>query len=125
MASERVITGTATIAFAVLAVVLWQDYLSHSNEVYSERDAVQAQLTEIDKEIAAARDTDQLAQLSGDRSAAEVLYQEAERRINDMDGWNSLEWKIKNSLRLATPALAVLFAAFTLLSILNPLKQDR
>lgn len=125
MASERVITGTATIAFAVLAVVLWQDYLSHSNEVYSERDAVQAQLTEIDKEIAAAQDADQLAQLSGDRAAAEVLYQEAERRINDMDGWNSLEWKIKNSLRLATPALAVLFAAFTLLSILNPLKQDR
>jgi len=114
--------GTATVILGVLSIVLWQDYLAHSNDVYGERDAAQAQITEIDKEFSTAQDADQLAQLSNDRSGAEVLYQQAERRINDMDGWNSLEWKVKNSLRLATPAAAVLFAAFTLLAILNPLK---
>lgn len=109
------------MVFAVLSVVLWQDYLAHSDEVYGQRDAAQAQLNEIDKEVATAPDAD-LIQLSIDRAGAQVLYQQAEGRINDMDGWNSLQWKVKNSLRLAAPAAAVLFAAFTLLSILNPLK---
>jgi hypothetical protein len=122
MASERVVTGTATLVFAVLSVVLWQDYLSHSSQVYGERDAAQAQLTQIDKDLAAATTGDQVVQLSLDRSAAQSLYDQAEGRINDMDGWNAPEWKLKNSLRLAAPAAAVLFAAFTLLSILNPLK---
>lgn len=110
------------MVFAVLAVVLWRDYLDHSREVYGERDAAQAQLNQIDKEVASAENGDQLLQLGFDRASAQVLYDEAERRINDMDGWNSPEWKVKNALRLAAPAAAVLFAAFTLLSILNPLK---
>jgi hypothetical protein len=122
MPSERVITGTGTVVFAVLSVVLWQNYLAHSNEVYGARDAAQAQIKDIDQQIAAAQSYDELAQLSDDRNNAEVLYQQAESKINDLDGWNSMEWKVKNSLRLAAPAIAALFGAFTLLAILNPLK---
>jgi hypothetical protein len=122
MPSERVITGTGTVVFAVLSVVLWQNYLSYSNEVYGARDAAQAQIKDIDQQIAAAQSYDELAQLSDDRSNAEVLYQQAESKINDLDGWNSMEWKVKNALRLAAPAIAALFGAFTLLAILNPLK---
>ncbi len=122
MASERLITGMATLLFGVLSIVSWQDYLAHSAQVYGDRDAAVAQLKVIDGEIAQAQDVDQLFQLNSDRADAQSLYDQAERRINDMDGWNSLEWKVKNTVRLAAPAAAVLFAAFTLLAVLNPLK---
>jgi hypothetical protein len=121
MASERVVTGTATVVFVLLSVVLWGDYLNHSSQIYGERDAAQAQINAIDNEVATSPDAD-LVQLSIDRAGAQGLYDQAEKKINDMDGWNSAQWKVKNSLRLAAPAVAVLFAAFWLLSILHPLK---
>ncbi len=123
MASERVVAGTGALVFGLLSIVLWGDYLSHSHEVYDERSQAQAQIKDLNDQILNAGDTDQLQQLNDDLSGAQLLYQDAERRINDMDGWNSPEWKVKNSLRLASPALAVLFLAFTLLAVLHPLKE--
>ena len=122
MPSETLIMGSVAAVFGVASIVLWQDYLSHSSEVYAERDAIQAEITQFNQDLAAAQDVDELAQLNDDKLAAEVRYQEAERRINDFDGWNATEWKVKNSARLAAPAVAVLFSAFTLLSIFNPLR---
>ena len=123
MVRERLITAAGSLIFGVLAVVLWSDYLSHSAEIYDARDAAQAQIREIDKELGTVEDAEGFAQLTNDRTAAEVLYLRANRQINDMDGWNSLEWKVKNTLRLAAPAAAVLFAAMTLVSIVHPLKD--
>lgn len=105
-------------------MVLWQDYLGHSAEVYDDRDAAQTQITEIDKQLATVQDADQWEQLVNDRTVAEELFLRANRQIDTMDGWNSLEWKVKNTGRLAAPAAAVLFAAMTLLSILHPLNPN-
>jgi hypothetical protein len=123
MVRERLIMAGGSLIFAVLAIVLWSDYLAHSAKIYDDRDAAQAQMTEIDKELGTAQDADQLVQLMNDRAVPEALYLRANRQINDMDGWGSLEWKAKNTARLAAPVAAVLFAAFTLLSILHPLKS--
>ncbi len=122
MARERLTTAAGALLFATLAIVLWWDYLAHSAQIYGDRDAAQAQISDIDKQLATVDDADQFIQLTNDRTASEVLYQQANRKINDMDGWNSPQWKLKNSLRLASPAVAVLFAAFTLLSILHPMR---
>jgi len=123
MVRERLFLAACSLFLAVLAIVLWWDYLSHSAEIYDARDAAQVQIREIDQELGAAEDAERFAQLTNDRTAEEVLYLRANRRINDMDGWNSLEWKVKNTLRLAAPAAAVLFAAMTLLSVLHPMKD--
>ncbi len=122
MAHERLITAAGSLLLAVLAIALWWDYLAHSAEVYGDRDAAQAQLATIDQELRTVEEADLFVQLTNDRTIAEVQFQRANRQINDMDGWNSLAWKVKNTMRLAAPAAAVLFAAMTLLSILHPLK---
>jgi hypothetical protein len=121
MASDWLITGTASVAFGVLSIVLWQDYLAQTDEVYGARDAAQAELRQIDLNLGGVQDNEEFARLSSDRTRAELLEQEASRRINDIDGWNALDWKVKNSLRLAAPALAAVFAVFTVLPIVNPL----
>lgn len=123
MRRERLITAGSSLVLALLAVVLWRDYLGHSDEVYRQRDAAKAQIAEIARELNTAQDPDQLDRLTSDRSDAEFLYQDAARQIGDMDGWDSFEWKVKNSLRLAAPSGAILLAAFTLLSILQPLES--
>ena len=119
---ERIIAATATVLFAAISVALWRDYLIHSSTIYDDRDTAQAQIVQIDRQITTAQDADTLVELTNDRSDAEDRYAQAERQINDMDGWDSLEWKVKNTARLATPVVAVLFAGITLLSIFNPLK---
>ena len=124
MARERLITAAGCLVFAVLAVVLWRDYLGHSAKIYDNRDAAQMQIATIDKQLDTVQDADQWAQLNEDRTAAEARFLQANRQINDMDGWNSFEWKVKNSLRLAAPAISVLFAGMTLLSILQPLRPS-
>lgn len=112
--------AAGSLIFAVLAIALWGDYLAHSAEIYADRDAAQAQMTAIDKELGTVEDADQFVHLMNDRAVPEELYLRASRQINDMDGWQSFEWKVKNTARLAAPVAAVLFAAFTLLSILHP-----
>jgi hypothetical protein len=82
----------------------------------------EADVVTINGQIAAATDIDNVVQLTADRSDAEGRYSVAERKINDMDGWDSPEWKLKNSIRLAAPAITVLLGAFTLLAILKPLR---
>lgn len=124
MTSERLITGGGAVLFAVLAMILWGDYLRHSNQVYGQRSAAEAQIKQIEAQLATIQNTDQLDQLNTDEANAQLQYQDAERRINDMDGWNSLQWKVKNSLRLASPVAAVVLAAFLVLALLNPLKPD-
>ena len=121
MARERLVMAVGTLILAALAAVLWWDYLGHSAKIYDDRDAAHAQMTAIDKEIGTAQDADQLVRLMNDRAIPEALYGRASRQINDMDGWGSLEWKVKNTTRLAAPVAAVLFAAFTLLSVLHPI----
>ncbi len=123
MKSERLFMGIGTLVLGLFALVLWRDYLSHSDEVYGERDAAQAQIVQIDKEISTTPDDNQILELNGERTVAEGLRAEAERRINEMDGWTAPEWKVKNSLRLATPAFAALFGAFLVLSILKPMRN--
>lgn len=123
MKSERLFMGIGTLVLAVFTLVLWRDYLSHSDEVYGERDAAQAQIIAIDKQLSSAPNDDEILALNGERTVAEGLRAEAERRINEMDGWTAPEWKVKNSLRLATPAFAPLFGAFLVLSILKPMRN--
>lgn len=124
MPRERLINGTAAAVCLALSVVLWLDYLGHSSDIYGERDAAQARIKDIDAAIAQAQSADDLGQLSNDRIVAETDYANANRRINDMDGWKTPEWKVKNALRLAMPAATALFGAFLLLSILHPLHDD-
>jgi len=123
MKSERLFMAAGMLALAVFAAVLWRDYLSHSDEVYGDRDAAQAQIDAIDKQIASSTADDEILALNGDRILAEGLRADAVRRINEMDGWTAPEWKVKNSLRLATPAFAALFGAFFVLSILKPIRN--
>ncbi len=123
MVSERLFLGAGALVLALFALVLWRDYLSHSDEVYGERDAAQAQMDQIDKQIAAGPEANELLALNDERTVAEGERSEAERRINEMDGWEAPEWKLKNSLRLAMPALAMLFGAFLVLSILKPMRN--
>ena len=124
MASERLVTGMGALIFAGIAVILWGDYLRHSDQVYAARSAAEAQIQQIESQIATVQDADQLIQLDNQEATAQLGLEQAERRINDMDGWNSLQWKVKNTIRLAAPVAAVVLAAFTVLSILNPLKPD-
>ena len=123
MKSERLFMGIATLVLGLFALVLWGDYLTHSDEVYGERDAAQARISQIDNQLASATDAEQIFELNDERTVAEGLRSEAERRINEMDGWTAPEWKVKNSLRLATPAFAALFGAFLVLSILKPMRN--
>ena len=123
MKSERLFMGIGALVLGLFALVLWRDYLSHSDEVYGQRDAAQAQIIQIDKELSTTPDDNQILALNGERTVAEGLRTEAERRINEMDGWAAPEWKVKNSLRLATPAFAALFGAFLVLSILKPMRN--
>jgi len=122
MASERTINALASALFILISIIFWGDYLQHSSQIYGERDAASAQMTQITKDLADAQDIDTVGQLNDQYAVAQAQYDQAEKLINDMDGWNSWQWRIKNAIRLAAPAIAVLFAAFALLSILNPLK---
>jgi hypothetical protein len=122
MNRERLVTASLTAAFALLTVVIWADYLVHSKEIYGDRDAAEADVVAINGQIAQATDIDDVVQLTADRSDAEDRYAAADRKVNDMDGWDSPEWKLKNSIRLAAPAVTVQFGAFTLLAILKPLR---
>jgi hypothetical protein len=122
MLSERVVTSALAVAFVALSLFLWRDYLDHSRDLYDQRDIAQAQITDLSRQISTVQDADQLVELTDERSDAESAYAAAERSINDMDGWDSSAWKAKNSFRLGAPVAAALFGAFTLLSILKPLK---
>jgi hypothetical protein len=124
MNRERLITGGISLALALFAVVLWRDYLHHSSQVYGERDAANAELAAINDELAQATDDDDFDQLTLDRTAAAQAVFHANQQIDDMDGWESPVWKVKNALRLASPAVAALFAMMFVLSILQPLRSS-
>jgi hypothetical protein len=125
MPSERLVTATATVVFAGLSAFIWQDYISHTNDAYDARDTAKAQAIDLTKQLATTDPTtDDYETLSNDELDAEYRYQEAKRKINDIDGWNSAEWRIKNTVRFAAPAAAALCGAFTLLAIVNPIRKE-
>lgn len=124
MPSERVVTGAATLLFAGLSVFAWRDYLAATGDAYDARDSARDEVASIDAKLRTAVDFDTVEQLTLDRNAADLRYQQGRRRVNEIDGWDSLEWKVKNTVRLAAPAATALCAAFTLLSITTPLRRD-
>lgn len=124
MASEKLVTATGAVLFAVLAVFIWQDYVAKTNDAYDALDAAKAQVSEIAAELRDVEDGDTFMALNAEQNGAEIEQQRAQRRINEIDGWGTLEWRLKNTIRFASPAAAVLCTAFFLLSVLNPLKRD-